>query len=322
MTANGPQNDLHAYNTAGQEPASGKHYWSQLTPSGEQPWHLAFHTSVNTPQGILIFGGVGGSHEGGKDSNNLYNYNVKGNSWSKLSPSGKLPAPRSRHSACSGWGGDYLKMYVFGGRTQHKFHGWVDQSDLWAYDVKTNHWTAVAASNPPGSRHGHSMVDTRLGLVVLGGNVHNPKDKNGPADLWRYRDGSWTELSLSPRVGGAAQGPSWTEGHSTILDGSGTGLLAFGGVQNQTYSNSMFYFYGSRTINSPAQWMPDRLYVDKAILHWSDLPVKGPKLIVMLSGAVLFLVLAVARAWVCIRAKRFPWDDDEMLTESGLEVSD
>jgi len=68
---------------------------------------------------------------------------------------------------------------------------------------------------------------------------------------------------------------------------------------------------------------PERLYMDEAVMHWTDVPAKGLNMMFMLTGAVLVMVLLAARGrdWACVSGKRFS-SEDERPPESGLEVSD
>lgn len=96
--------------------------------------------------------------------------------WTRLEPSGKLPAAREDHTWTVGTDG---LAYLFGGRD-----GGTVYDDLWSYSLATDEWQEVVSTGArPTARFGHNAawVDG-VGLVIFAG--------QGPAgffnDLWAF----------------------------------------------------------------------------------------------------------------------------------------
>lgn len=100
--------------------------------------------------------------------NELYTYNIKKNTWLKLSAP-LAPPPRCSHQAvivAQGGG----QIWIFGGEfaspTQSQFYHY---KDLWCYHIQEKRWEKVDAPGAPSSRSGHRMVTNGKEIFVFGG---------------------------------------------------------------------------------------------------------------------------------------------------------
>lgn len=113
--------------------------WTHQTASANAPpdylqRHSMVYNSLNHK--IYLFGGDAATFY-----NDLYTYDVTSNTWTKLSPSGTRPAPRSR----AGFAYDTLNnvFLVYGGSNGTLFN------DVWIYDPAANSWTELTGTSPP-----------------------------------------------------------------------------------------------------------------------------------------------------------------------------
>jgi hypothetical protein len=107
--------------------------------------------------------------------------------WARLEPTGETPAAREDHT----WtvAGDGGTAYLFGGRDGGRAF-----DDLWAFDLATDRWTRVSATEPgPEARFGHeaAWIPGR-GLAVFAGQVGTRFFD----DLWLFdpASASWSRL--------------------------------------------------------------------------------------------------------------------------------
>lgn len=207
-------NDLWKYDV-------GSDAWSQLSPSGSLPSARFGHSAVTYGGKIYIFGG---QLSGGSKVNDLWVYDIAGNSWAELSPSGSLPTARGFHGS-SLYNG---KMYVFGGDDGTAYA----RNDLWVYDIAGNSWAQLSPSGTPPGRFGTLMVPYGGKLYLFGGVVGGDKEN----DLWVYdiSGNSWTELSPS--------GTPPAERYVHAGDVYNDKMYVFGGYKATGYSNDLWEY--------------------------------------------------------------------------------
>ena len=143
---------------------------------------------------------------------------------------------------------------------------------------------------------------------------------------WNRDDTSWTEPSLQ-QTGGETKKPILDRGpHSFSSGWSMDCIMVFGGVQGQTYSNSLLLLNGDdnkdhrATCEHRLPKKPERPYIDEAVMHRTDLPAKGLNMMFMLSGAALVLVLFAAKGydWVRVSGKRLSSEDERPALQGPL----
>lgn len=200
--------------------------WNRLTSMGATSLPaLEGHSAVwaETGDQLLVFGGCDGSSL--KDE--LWSYRPSDNVWTRPSPVGSQPPPRTEHSAV--WSRATREMLVFGGSGEK---GTLD--DLWSYRPDNNTWIRLAPEEPtPPARHDHSAVwdRTRAQMLIFGG-----KDARGSFlnDLWAYSPdtNTWVQLTTT----GAEPEPRTF--HSSVWDPTRDRMLMFGGW-NQDLGGTM-----------------------------------------------------------------------------------
>lgn len=142
------------------------------------PWEVAprpparrFASVTPTPQGVVIFGGLG------RDGPLGDGWRWDGDAWTSL-PSEGAPTPRAGHTAV--WAGD--RLCVWGGVPS-------GEGACWAPGASA--WRPMSTIDAPSARSGHSAIWTGAALMVFGG-----KDSEGEAlsdgalydprtDVWR-----------------------------------------------------------------------------------------------------------------------------------------
>ncbi len=220
--------DLWAYDLA-------RNAWTQLTPDGQGPSARAVHSAVWDPvQGQMLV--YGGAPESSGALDDLWSYQPTANRWTRLAPTGAVPAARSRQSAV--WDAGNRQMLVFGGYAATEGGGGIGgySNELWSYNPTTNAWSRAATTGvlpPARARHTATWDPEGAQMIIFGGYVGGV---DFLADLWSYAPstGRWTRLdedSAAPRSRGD---------HSAVWDPTGAGLLLYGGsggdVSNELWS--------------------------------------------------------------------------------------
>jgi N-acetylneuraminic acid mutarotase len=162
-------NDLWSYNISSNN-------WTQLTPSNSPPSPRDGHTAiyVSTLNSMFIFGGY---PTNAILLNDLWSYDISSNSWNQLTPSNS-PSPRAYHSTI--YVSTLNSMFIFGGDND----GVPVNDQFWSYDISSNSWIQLNASNPPSPRFWSSAiyVSTLNSMLIFGG-ANNSASFN---DLWNY----------------------------------------------------------------------------------------------------------------------------------------
>jgi hypothetical protein len=131
--------------------------WRRVKATGG-PQAREDHTWVVDDRGryAYLFGGRDGDREFG----DLWRFDLKNDSWKKLSPRGQRPTPRFGHSAVwvEGQG-----LIIFGGQ---RGPGFFDQ--LWAFDPDRRRWRELPADGQvPRERYGSCMIVGRDGRLWI-----------------------------------------------------------------------------------------------------------------------------------------------------------
>lgn len=155
--------------------------------------------------------------------NELFVYNIRKNSWSKMDIPGPPPR-RCAHQAVvvSQSGG---QLWVFGGEFaspdgEHFYH----YKDLWVLHLTPKTWEQIKAPGGPSGRSGHRMVACRRQLIVFGGFHESARDYIYYNDVCAFNldTFTWTKMSPSgiapvPRSG--CQLTATPEGHVIVYGG-------------------------------------------------------------------------------------------------------
>lgn len=131
--------------------------WKKITPANG-PAAREDHTWTVDADGRFAY--LFGGRDGGKDFGDLWRYDLENDTWKKLSPGGRKPAPRFGHSAV--WADGY-GVVVFAGQRGVDFFG-----DLWAFDPDKGRWQELPANGAaPKRRYGSCMIVGRDGRLWI-----------------------------------------------------------------------------------------------------------------------------------------------------------
>eukprot|EP00466_Bigelowiella_natans_P006556 jgi/Bigna1/74342/fgenesh1_pg.28_\ len=143
--------------------------WLEAVPKGDDPLEREGHTMCLVPtkgQGdkLLVFGGISYDFA---PYNDVMEYSVVKNKWTKVKATGDKPEPRWLHTAVMdgppqgktpgsvNWSGYKAKMYVYGGVT----FGGSPLDSLFEFDVTKKKWRRMKMGGyPPFPRMLHSSV--------------------------------------------------------------------------------------------------------------------------------------------------------------------
>jgi len=136
--------------------------WTELRPSGTRPVGRHGHSMFYDPlrHTVVLFAGQPNTGT----SNDLWEYDLTANQWTKIYPSGSAPSARAGLSMA--YDPAARQAVVFGGRSS------VLYDDCWAYSPATETWTELEpVGNPPAARTGAAMIYDPAGhrCVLFGG---------------------------------------------------------------------------------------------------------------------------------------------------------
>jgi hypothetical protein len=172
---------LHLLNDVWTLTLSGPPAWSEMLPASAFPEGRSGHTAIHDPvrDQMIVFGG---SAPGYESRNDVWALSLAETpAWSRMTPEGTPPAPRSSHTAIY----DRLQdcMVVFGGS------GGSGRNDIWRLALcGTPAWSEFAPTGTlPAGRSGHAAVhDPVLNRMVAFGGFRSDGSMYG-----RYLNDTW-----------------------------------------------------------------------------------------------------------------------------------
>jgi len=176
----------------------------------------------------LLFGGF-------PRTNELWSFDLAAEVWSNITPTQLNPAPRCLHTAvnCK----IRNEMIVYGGLNGV---GTPDLSDTWSYDLENDGWSLVLSDSAPGKRYGHAagLDEAHDRMIIFGGFFLPPQGSSlNVGDLWAFDLETRTWTQLEPTTPGPSS-RQFARG-ATVPDGSG--MILFGGLTDQGYSNELWF---------------------------------------------------------------------------------
>lgn len=160
--------------------------------TGQEPRPLVGATTTILGDKLYVFGGRVQQGNQPQLSSALYELDLIRRHWTKLEPTGDIPAPRYFHSVCAL--GD-TKLVCYGGmspashlRTPPSAGGDVQpevaiMADIHIYDVQTNKWTLIQPSGPenPQGRYAHCATILPSSAVFASADSHTSAIHHNPA---------------------------------------------------------------------------------------------------------------------------------------------
>ncbi|XP_072452229.1 kelch domain-containing protein 4 [Chiloscyllium punctatum] len=159
--------------------------------------------------------------------NELYFYNIKKNSWTKLEIPNS-PAPRSAHQAVV-VPQDGGQLWVFGGEfASPNGEQFYHYKDLWVLYLATKTWEQIKATGGPSGRSGHRMVVCKRQILVFGGFHESTRDFIYYNDLYSFNLDTFTWSKLFP----SGTGPCPRSGCQMACTTDGN-VVIYGGYSKQ-----------------------------------------------------------------------------------------
>jgi N-acetylneuraminic acid mutarotase len=205
--------------------------WTNLSPSGAIPSARQGASMVYDPstRSLIMFGG---ETTGGGSLNDTWAYDPTANTWTNLSPSGKLPYVRDCHSMV--YDPQARRVILFGGMEGATNFA---MNDTWAYDPVANTWTNLRTPEPlPSRRTLQSMAyDPTTPRMIMFGGWSNSGSLN---DTWAYdpSGNTWSKLSPSGTLPYARQAQSMVYDPLSGLMIMFGGVVGYNGLRNDTWT--------------------------------------------------------------------------------------
>ncbi|MBI5949547.1 MAG: hypothetical protein HY875_15515 [Chloroflexi bacterium] len=223
----GLTNELWAYSPSGNQ-------WTQQIPQGLAPPARANHSAVwdSESQRMLVFGGANG--EASDVLGDLWAYDPKQKTWTKLDPPGVKPGPRQSHTAV--WDADQQQMLVYGGWAF--VPGTPNLSELWSYTPGSNSWQLMdpTGDEPDGRlRHAAAWDDLHHEMLVFGG-LATKTGWSNEVHAYSTHDNAWISRA-QPTVA-----PPNTNRVSAAWDPLHSQLLVFGGIGECFVKNDLWAY--------------------------------------------------------------------------------
>jgi N-acetylneuraminic acid mutarotase len=213
--------------------------WAELSSTGEVPAARSEHAvAYDSATGDAIF--FGGWDATGTTFNDTWAFSSTLDTWTKLSPSGTLPASRAQHQMVydpvSG------KVILFGGVVKELG---TQLNDTWAYDPVAKTWKDLKpAGDKPSTRGSFGMVyDAANKMIILFGGWSNDTSAH-LNDTWAYDPAKNTWAKLNP----TGDVPTSRGNFGMAYDTDEQAVVLFGGTDSTAYFNDTYVFdYSANT---------------------------------------------------------------------------
>ncbi len=181
-------------------------HWEELTPVNPPP-SRSFHSAANVNGKMYV---SGGKDAAGNPLGDIWVYDPTGNSWTRQSPTGTPPGPRTGHQVVAIGN----ELYLFGGKTNYT--GTLASPYVWTYHPSMDSWEKKTPASPSPPRHSFSAANVDGRLVVWGG--YPPIDNK----MYSYdpTTNEWSQVTL-------ANAPATFQSMATVS--AGNQIWTFGG---------------------------------------------------------------------------------------------
>ncbi|KAG5200349.1 hypothetical protein R6Z07F_012835 [Ovis aries] len=176
---------------------------------------------------LILFGGEYFNGQKTFLYNELYVYNIRKDSWTKV----EIPNPPPRRCAHQAvvvpQGGGQL--WIFGGEfASPDGEQFYHYKDLWVLHLATKTWEQVRSPGGPSGRSGHRMVAWKRQLILFGGFHESTRDYIYYNDVYAFSLDTFTWSRLSP----SGTGPTPRSGCQMTVTPQGS-VLIYGGYSKQ-----------------------------------------------------------------------------------------
>ena len=187
------------------------------------------YVSVVHDNKFVLFGGF----DGARWLNDMFEFDLQTNIWSKVEAKGTLPSVRS----CPAWAKDDRYVYIHGG-----YDGVERKADFFACDLSTYTWTELPCKGvAPSPRYFHSCCIHGNKLYTYGG--YNGSDRLADMLAYDFETNHWSEVDCTN-----GERPSGRS--SLVAQVYENSLYIFGGYNGSTVLND-FYKFRLKPVNIP-----------------------------------------------------------------------
>jgi len=186
-------------------------------------------------------------------SNDIWEYNGSGRTWTNVTPSGGSQ-PSRRQGAALAYDPLRQRILMFGGSDNQ---GTVVLGDTWQWNTVTKTWTQLNPSPAPPARVGSRMVcDAANDRIVLQGGW-NSFTGAMYADTWAWNPGTATWTNLNPSVSSGSGRPfSQRTYHGLVYNTTNNRVTIFGG-RGPTDLNDLWELQGNTWVDiTPGGTLP------------------------------------------------------------------
>jgi hypothetical protein len=223
--------------------------WVELTPAmGSAPVPRAWASAVFDAQNrrMVIFGG----RNGATDYNDIWAFDLSGNSWTDLTP-GSGSAPAARRTPGSVYDPAGHRMVTWSGQAPGVFF-----NDAWSFDLTNNAWTLLQpAGGPPNIRYGVAATfDPVAGELVTFAGFTNMGRFH---DTWRLDPALETWTDVTPGTT-----PLERCLHAACYDAVGGRMIMYGGQNSGALDDIWAFDFATDTWTelTPATRPPGRYF--------------------------------------------------------------
>ncbi|XP_075851967.1 kelch domain-containing protein 4 isoform X2 [Microcebus murinus] len=176
---------------------------------------------------LILFGGEYFNGQKTFLYNELYVYNIRKDSWSKVDIPNPPPRRCAHQAVVVPQGGGQL--WVFGGEfASPDGEQFYHYKDLWVLHLATKTWEQVKATGGPSGRSGHRMVAWKRQLILFGGFHESTRDYVYYNDVYAFNLDTFTWSKLCP----SGTGPSPRSGCQMSVTPQGS-IVIYGGYSKQ-----------------------------------------------------------------------------------------
>ncbi|XP_051830766.1 kelch domain-containing protein 4 isoform X1 [Antechinus flavipes] len=176
---------------------------------------------------LILFGGEYFNGQKTFLYNELYFYNIRKNTWTKVEIPNPPPRRCAHQAAVVPQAGGQL--WVFGGEfASPDGEQFYHYKDLWVLHLATRTWEQIKATGGPSGRSGHRMVPWKRQLIIFGGFHESTRDYIYYNDVYAFSLDTYTWSKLSP----SGTGPTPRSGCQMSVSPEGA-IIIYGGYSKQ-----------------------------------------------------------------------------------------
>ncbi|XP_004999432.2 kelch domain-containing protein 4 isoform X1 [Cavia porcellus] len=176
---------------------------------------------------LILFGGEYFNGQKTFVYNELYTYNIRKDTWTKVEIPGPPPRRCAHQAVVVPQGGGQL--WIFGGEfASPDGEQFYHYKDLWVLHLATKTWEQVRSTGGPSGRSGHRMVAWKRQLILFGGFHESARDYVYYNDVYAFSLDTFTWSRLAP----SGLGPSPRSGCQMSVTPQGS-IMVYGGYSKQ-----------------------------------------------------------------------------------------